>query len=229
METRQNIIEAVKRITESTWRGREHTSNEIVEDIKNFLEEEEERIITENEWEEIIDQFPIVDLSGKIFQVKDTFISKYGAGEEEVEKEKVEVEKEEEKLKEPVQKPSLHTETQEIDRILSSEKSPLEQERKLTRTLREIRKEGIRKVVALYKERFTNPSVPDDKELTSFIKDNNLESKENRRTVIIALQRIVGLDTIRNVFDIIEGKKPFTSKIQLFEKWLKKKKTEPQK
>lgn len=227
METRQNIVEAVKRITESTWRGREHTSDEIVEDIKNFLEEEEEKIITENEWEDIIDQFPIVDLSGKIFQVKDTFINKYGTGEKREEKreEKIEEETKEEE-KEPIEKIPTRTREQDIEDVLTSGKNPLEQERELTGILKKIRKEGIRKVVSLYKERFTSPLPPDDKELISFIKDNNLENKENRRTVIIALQQIVGLDTIRNVFDIMEEKKPFTSKMELFEKWLKRQKSD---
>ena len=36
-EARTHILDAAKRIIDSTWRGREHSVEEIVDDIKNFL------------------------------------------------------------------------------------------------------------------------------------------------------------------------------------------------
>jgi hypothetical protein len=97
----------------------------------------------------------------------------------------------------------------------------------LVNQLRLVRKTGVKKIVTLYRDAFPGVTVaPGDKELVSFIRDNGLEKKDNRRTVIIALQRIVGLEKIRRVFDIIEDKRPFDSKMELFEQWLKKQKSE---
>jgi hypothetical protein len=213
-EIRSHIVEAVKRISESSWRGREHTAEEIAEDVKNFLDEEEEQLITETEWQEILDQFPLMDLSGKIFQIKDSFITKYGYGKE--------VSSPEEAIPEAV--PVDAAQSAEI--TLSTD-DPIIQEQELVNQMRTVRKRGVKKIVSLYQETFPGVSVaPADKELVSFIKDNGLEMKENRRTVIIALQRIVGLDKIRRVFDIIEDKRPFDSKMELFEQWLKRQKSE---
>jgi len=207
---RTNIIDAIKRITESTWRGREHTSPEIVDDIKNFLTEENETILTEIEWQELLEQYPIVDLSGNILKVKDIFTEKYGYGSRE----------DEETLQTDI---AAKPHEAEPTPILSD--NPIVKEQELIEQLREVRKRGVKKIVSLFRESFSNlASMPMDKELIDFIKGNALERKENRRTVIIALERIVGLEKIRKVFDIIEEKRPFDSKMELFEMWLKKQK-----
>jgi hypothetical protein len=208
-EIRPIITDAIKRIVESTWRGREHSVEEIVEDIKNFLDEEEEYIVTENEWQEILDQYPISDLSGKIFQIKDTFVGKHGYGKGEGKKEGIE--------------PGIGDEGREGIRLTSDD--PIIQEQELVEKLREVRKQGVKKIVSLYQERFSHEKgSPTDNQLINFLKENTLERKENRRTVIIALQRIVGLEKIRRVFDIMEDKRPFDSKMELFELWLKRQK-----
>ncbi len=209
---RTNVIDAIKRITESTWRGREHTPPEIVNDIKNFLTEENETVLTEIEWQELLDQFPIVDLSGNIFKVKDIFAEKYGYG-----------------SKEYGGAPQSDTATKPCEAeptpILSD--NPIEKEQELIKQLREVRKQGVKKIISLYNEKFSNlKTSPTDKELIDFIKNNALEKKENRKTIIIALERIVGLEKIRRVFDIIEEKRPFDSKMELFEMWLKKQKNQ---
>jgi hypothetical protein len=212
-EIRSHIVDAVKRISESSWRGREHTAEEIADDVKNFLDEEEEQLITETEWQEILDQFPIMDLSGKVFQIKDSFITKYGYGKETavVEEEAME---------------ATPTQPQAPEITLTSD-DPIVQEQELVNQLRNVRKSGVKKIVTLYQDAFPGVTVaPADKELVSFIKDNGLEKKDNRRTVIIALQRIVGLEKIRRVFDFIEDKRPFDSKMELFEQWLKRQKSE---
>lgn len=211
-EIRTHIVEAVKRISESSWRGREHTAEEIAEDVKNFLDEEEEQLITETEWQEILDQFPIMDLSGKIFQIKDSFISKYGYGKEIAAEPAVE---------------SAPAQAAPSSEITLTSDDPILQEQELVNQLRGVRKMGVKKIVNLYKDAFPGVTVaPGDKELVSFVKDNGLEKPDNRRTVIIALQRIVGLEKIRRVFDIIEDKRPFDSKMELFEQWLKRQKSE---
>lgn len=211
-QIRSHIVEAVKRISESSWRGREHTAEEIADDVKNFLDEEEEQLITETEWQEILDQFPIMDLSGKVFQIKDSFISRYGYG------------KEMPLSEEPVAEAIPARQPGEI--TLTAD-DPIMQEQELVGQLRIIRKTGVKKIVTLYQDAFPGISVaPGDMELVSFIRENGLEKKDNRRTVIIALQRIVGLEKIRRVFDIIEDKRPFDSKMELFEQWLKKQKSE---
>jgi hypothetical protein len=212
-QIRSHIVDAVKRISESSWRGREHTAQEIAEDVKNFLDEEKEDLITETEWQEILDQFPIVDLSGKVFQIKDTFTGKYGYG-----KEKTVTEEsvgESEGVLPPAEKAHFISE------------DPILQEQELVSQLRIIRKAAVKKIVSLYQDAFPSVTVaPGDKELVSFVKDNGLEKPDNRRTVILALQRIVGLEKIRRVFDMIENKRPFDSKMELFEQWLKRQKEE---
>jgi hypothetical protein len=209
---RAHIVDAVKRISESSWRGREHTAEEIAEDVKNFLDEEEDQLITEMEWQEILDQFPIMDLSGKIFQIKDYFIKRYGYGKET-------------ELAEQPEAPLTAEEPQDSAMSLAAD-DPIAQEQILINQLRAIRKQGVKKIVDLYQQAFPSVTVaPGDKELVAFIKDKGLEKKDNRRTVIIALQRIVGLEKIRRVFDIIEDKRPFDSKMELFEQWLKKQKS----
>ncbi len=208
---RPHIVDAVKRISESSWRGREHSAEEIAEDVKNFLDEEEEQLITEMEWQEILDQFPIMDLSGKIFQIKDYFIKRYGYG------------KETELAEQP--EATLAIEEPRDSGMPLTADDPITQEQVLINQLRAIRKEGVKKIVDLYQQAFPGVTVaPGDKELVAFIRDKGLEKKDNRRTVIIALQRIVGLEKIRRVFDIIEDKRPFDSKMELFEQWLKKQK-----
>jgi hypothetical protein len=212
-EIRSHIVDAVKRISESSWRGREHTAEEIADDVKNFLDEEGEHLITETEWQEILDQFPIMDLSGKVFQIKDSFIGKYGYG-----KETPAVEEKAAETAPPEPIPAEITLTAD---------DPILQEQELVNQLRGVRKRGVKKIVTLYQDAFSGVTVaPGDKELVSFIRENGLEKKDNRRTVIIALQRIVGLEKIRRVFDIIEDKRPFDSKMELFEQWLKKQKSE---
>jgi hypothetical protein len=209
-EIRSIITDAIKRIVESTWRGREHSVEEIVDDIKNFLDEEDEYIITENEWQEILDQYPISDLSGKIFQIKDTFVGKHGYGKGEGIKETVEI---------AVDKGG--------EGIRFTTDDPIIQEQELVDTLRKVRKQGVKKIVTLYQDTFSREKgSPTDNQLINFLKENTLEKKENRRTVIIALQRIVGLEKIRRVFDIMEDKRPFDSKMELFELWLKRQKNE---
>ena len=211
-KTRIIIIDAIKRIIESSWRGREHTAEEIVYDIKDFLNEENEYSITEEEWHEILDQYPISDLSDKIFQIKDTFVNKYGYGERK-------------EIKEVVKEGVPEEEKKEAEEIRVSAEDPIIQEQELTKQLREIRKQGINKIVSLFQETFTKESGQlTDIQLISFINANSLGDKENKRTVIIALQSIVGLERILRVFDIIEEKKPFDSKMELFESWLKKQK-----
>ncbi|MCK4575334.1 hypothetical protein KAU34_02895 [candidate division WOR-3 bacterium] len=211
-ETRIIIIDAIKRIIESSWRGREHTAEEIVYDIKDFLNEENEYSITEEEWHEILDQYPISDLSDKIFQIKDTFVNKYGYGERK-------------EIKEVVKEGVPEEEKKEAEEIRVSAEDPIIQEQELSKQLREIRKQGINKIVSLFQETFTKESGQlTDIQLISFINANSLGEKENKRTVIIALQSIVGLERILRVFDIIEEKKPFDSKMELFESWLKKQK-----
>ncbi len=212
-EIRAHITEAVKSIADSSWRGREHTAEEIAHDIKNFLDEEEEDIITETEWQEIFDLFPIMDLSGKIFQIKDSFVNEYGYGKEKIVAETATT--------------APETEVDSPEKILLKSSDPIIQEQELVKQLREIRKSGVKRIVELYQEVFPNSVVaPSDKELIDFIKNKMLALKDNRRTVIIALQRIVGLEKIRRVFDILEEKRPFDSKMELFEQWLKKQKTE---
>jgi len=207
-EIRTYIVDAIKRITESTWRGREHTEEEIVQDIKNFLQEEEEENITKIEWEAILDQFPIGDLSGKFFQIKDSFIEKFGYGNKASATQTPEKEIKEEK---------------EI--IYKTTKDPLEQEKKLIEQHKEIRKRGIDKVTKLYNDVFRNrQTIPENNEIIDFIKNNSLEAKENRRTVIIALSEVIGLEKIRRIFDIIEKRGPYESKRELFEMWVKKQK-----
>ncbi len=211
-EIRSHIVDAVKKISESSWRGREHTAEEIAGDVKNFLDEEEEYLITETEWQEILDQFPLMDLSGKVFQIKDNFISKYGYGKETV------------VVEEPMVEATPGQVPQAAEITLTTN-DPILQEQELVSQLRNVRKAGVKKIVVLYQNAFPGVTVaPSDKDLVSFIKDNALEKKDNRRTVVIALQRIVGLDKIRRVFDIIEDKRPFDSKMELFEQWLKKQK-----
>lgn len=213
-EIRTHIVEAVKRISESSWRGREHTAEEIAEDVKNFLDEEEEQLITETEWQEILDQFPIMDLSGKVFQIKDSFIGKYGYG------------KETPAAAEPAVAAAPAQAAQSSEITVTSD-DPILQEQELVNQLRAVRKMGVKKIVNLYQDAFRGVTVaPGDMELVSFVKENELEKPDNRRTVIIALQRIVGLEKIRRVFDIIEDKRPFDSKMELFEQWLKKQKNE---
>jgi hypothetical protein len=211
---RSHIVAAVKRISESSWRGREHTAEEIAEDVKNFLDEEEEQLITETEWQEILDQFPIMDLSGKVFQIKDCFINRYGYG-----KETPASAEQPREVSAPQIEPSAE--------MIPAVDDPIIQEQALVNQLRNIRKQGVKKIVELYQQAFPGVTVaPGDKELVSFIRDNELEKKDNRRTVIVALQRIVGLEKIRRVFDVIEDKRPFDSKMELFEQWLKKQKGE---
>jgi hypothetical protein len=212
---RPHIVDAVKRISESSWRGREHTAEEVADDVKNFLDEEGEQLITEMEWQEILDQFPIMDLSGKIFQIKDYFIKRYGYGKE------VEIT---EPLSTTV---TAAVEGPQVTETVPPTDDPITQEQILISQLRAVRKEGVKKIVELYQQAFPGVTVaPGDKELVAFVKDKGLEEKDNRRTVIIALQRIVGLEKIRRVFDIIEDKRPFDSKMELFEQWLKKQKNE---
>ncbi len=202
-EARTHILDAAKRIIDSTWRGREHSVEEIVDDIKNFLDEENERIVTEQEWQGILDQFPIVDLSGKILQIRDTFIKKYG-----------------------IEKGIQKDEKKETEDILLISDDPLEQEQKLIKHLQAIRKKGVKKIVTQYEKMFHNASNrPTDVELIDFIRKNSLERKENRKTVIIALSRIVGSERILRIFDTIEEKRPFDSKRAFFDSWLKKQKS----
>lgn len=209
-EIRSIITDAIKRIVESTWRGREHEVDEVVDDIKNFLVEEEEHMVTEYEWQEILDQYPISDLSSKIFQIKDTFVSKHGYGKEE-------------QIKEGVEPDAIDVKQPEGIRLTSDD--PIIQEQELVDQLREIRKQGVKKIVSLYQDTFSKEKgSPTDNQLINFVKENSLEKKENKRTVIIALQRIVGLEKIRRVFDILENKRPFDSKMELFELWLKRQK-----
>ncbi len=179
-EIRTHITEAVKSIADSSWRGREHTAEEIANDIKNFLDEEEEDIITETEWQEIFDLFPIMDLSGKIFQIKDSFVNAYGYGKEKIAAETTTT--------------APETEVDSPEKILSKSSDPIIQEQELVKQLREIRKSGVKRIVELYQEVFPiSATAPSDKELINFVKNKSLALKDNRRTVIIALQRIVGL------------------------------------
>ncbi len=201
-ETRIPIVDAVKRIVESTWRGREHTAEEVVTDIRNFLQEENEENITEIEWQEILDKFPIVNLSGRIFQIKDIFISEYGKGES---------------IQELVK--------EEKKEVYVTSDDPIEQEQELIQQLRTIRKRGVKKIVSLYKEMFSDTSYsPTENELLDFIKKNTLERRENRKTVIIALSRIVGSERILGIFNLIDEEEPIDSKQKRFELWVQKQK-----
>lgn len=194
------IVDAAKRIIKSTFRGREHTVEEMVDDIKTFLDEEKEGIITEMEWQEILDQFSLVDLSRKVFQIKEVFIKKYG--------EKEEIQKD---VKE--EKEEIHITTHD----------PIEQEQKLLKHLQTTRKRGVKKIVFLYKDMFTNVShSPTDEELIDFISKNSLEKKENRKTVLIALSRIEGAERILKIFDTIEEKIPYDKKRKMFDIWVKR-------
>lgn len=199
-ELRTYIVDAAKRIIKSTFRGREHTVEEMVDDIKTFLDEEKEGIITEMEWQEILDQFSLVDLSRKVFQIKEVFIKKYG--------EKEEIQKD---VKE--EKEEIHITTHD----------PIEQEQKLLKHLQTTRKRGVKKIVFLYKDMFTNVShSPTDEELIDFISKNSLEKKENRKTVLIALSRIEGAERILKIFDTIEEKIPYDKKRKMFDIWVKR-------
>ena len=201
-ETRIPIVDAVKRIVESTWRGREHTAEEVATDISNFLQEENEENITEIEWQEILDKFPIVNLSGRIFQIKDIFISEYGKGES---------------IQELVK--------EEKKEVYVTSDDPIEQEQKLIQQLRTIRKRGVKKIISLYKEMFSDTSYsPTENELLDFIKKNTLERRENRKTVIIALSRIVGSERILGIFNLIDEEEPIDSKQKRFELWVQKQK-----
>lgn len=206
-ETRIPIVDAVKRIVESTWRGREHTAEEVVTDIRNFLQEENEENITEIEWQEILDKFPIVNLSGRIFQIKDIFISEYGKGES---------------IQELVK--------EEKKEVYVTSDDPIEQEQELIQQLRTIRKRGVKKIVSLYKEMFSNTSYsPTENELLDFIKKNTLERRENRKTVIIALSRIVGSEMILAIFNLIDEEEPIDSRQKRFELWVQKQKEQMRK
>ncbi|TET77788.1 MAG: hypothetical protein E3J41_06150 [Candidatus Cloacimonadota bacterium] len=197
---RTYIVDAAKRIIKSTFRGREHTVEEMVDDIKTFLDEEKEGIITEMEWQEILDQFSLVDLSRKVFQIKEVFIKKYG--------EKEEIQKD---VKE--EKEEIHITTHD----------PIEQEQKLLKHLQATRKRSVKKIVFLYKDMFTNVShSPTDEELIDFISKNSLEKKENRKTVLIALSRIVGAKRILKIFDTIEEKIPYDKKRKNFDIWVQR-------
>ena len=197
---RTYIVDAAKRIIKSTFRGREHTVEEMVDDIKTFLDEEKEGIITEMEWQEILDQFSLVDLSRKVFQIKEVFIKKYG--------EKEEIQKD---VKE--EKEEIHITTHD----------PIKQEQKLLKHLQTTRKRGVKKIVFLYKDMFTNVShSPTDEELIDFISKNSLEKKENRKTVLIALSRIVGAERILKIFDTIEEKIPYDKKQKNFDIWVQR-------
>jgi len=197
---RTYIVDAAKRIIKSTFRGREHTVEEMVDDIKTFLDEEKEGIITEMEWQEILDQFSLVDLSRKVFQIKEVFIKKYG--------EKEEIQKD---VKE--EKEEIHITTHD----------PIKQEQKLLKHLQTTRKRGVKKIVFLYKDMFTNVShSPTDEELIDFISKNSLEKKENRKTVLIALSRIVGAKRILKIFDTIEEKIPYDKKRKNFDIWVQR-------
>ncbi|MBA7597311.1 hypothetical protein ES703_04313 [subsurface metagenome] len=199
-ELRTYIVDAAKRIIKSTFRGREHTVEEMVDDIKTFLDEEKEGIITEMEWQEILDQFSLVDLSRKVFQIKEVFIKKYG--------EKEEIQKD---VKE--EKEEIHITTHD----------PIKQEQKLLKHLQTTRKRGVKKIVFLYKDMFTNVShSPTDEELIDFISKNSLEKKENRKTVLIALSRIVGAKRILKIFDTIEEKIPYDKKRKNFDIWVQR-------
>ncbi len=199
-ETRTYIVDAAKRIIKSTFRGREHTVEEMVDDIKTFLDEEKEGIITEMEWQEILDQFSLVDLSRKVFQIKEVFIKKYG--------EKEEIQKD---VKE--EKEEIHITTHD----------PIKQEQKLLKHLQTTRKRGVKKIVFLYKDMFTTVShSPTDEELIDFISKNSLEKKENRKTVLIALSRIVGAGRILKIFDTIEEKIPYDKKQKNFDIWVQR-------
>lgn len=199
-ELRTYIVDAAKRIIKSTFRGREHTVEEMVDDIKTFLDEEKEGIITEMEWQEILDQFSLVDLSRKVFQIKEVFIKKYG--------EKEEIQKD---VKE--EKEEIHITTHD----------PIEQEQKLLKHLQTTRKRGVKKIIFLYKDMFTNVShSPTDEELIDFISKNSLEKKENRKTVLIALSRIEGAERILKIFDTIEEKIPYDKKRKMFDIWVKR-------
>lgn len=206
-ETRIYIVDAVKRIVESTWRGREHTVEEVITDIRNFLQEENEENITEIEWQEILDKFPIVNLSGRIFQIKDIFISEYGKGES---------------IQELVK--------EEKKEVYVTSDDPIEQEQELIQQLRTIRKRGVKRIVSFYKEMFSDTSYsPTEDELLDFIKKNTLERRENRKTVIIALSRIVGTERILGIFNLIDEGEPIDSKQKRFELWLQKQKKQMQK
>ncbi|MCK4396643.1 hypothetical protein KAW96_08630 [candidate division WOR-3 bacterium] len=199
-ELRTYIVDAAKRIIKSTFRGREHTVEEMVDDIKTFLDEEKEEIITEMEWQEILDQFSLVDLSRKVFQIKEVFIKKYG--------EKEEIQKD---VKE--EKEEIHITTHD----------PIKQEQKLLKHLQATRKRSVKKIVFLYKDMFTNvPHSPTDEELIDFISKNSLEKKENRKTVLIALSRIVGAERILKIFDTIEEKIPYDKKRKNFDIWVQR-------
>ncbi len=199
-ELRTYIVDAAKRIIKSTFRGREHTVEEMVDDIKTFLDEEKEGIITEMEWQEILDQFSLVDLSRKVFQIKEVFIKKYG--------EKEEIQKD---VKE--EKEEIHITTHD----------PIKQEQKLLKHLQTTRKRGVKKIVFLYKDMFTTVShSPTDEELIDFISKNSLEKKENRKTVLIALSRIEGAERILKIFDTIEEKIPYDKKRKMFDIWVKR-------
>lgn len=199
-ELRTYIVDAAKRIIKSTFRGREHTVEEMVNDIKTFLDEEKEGIITEMEWQEILDQFSLVDLSRKVFQIKEVFIKKYGE-------------------KEEIQK-DVKEEKEEIHITIHD---PIEQEQKLLKHLQATRKRSVKKIVFLYKDMFTNVShSPTDEELIDFISKNSLGKKENRKTVLIALSRIVGAKRILKIFDTIEEKIPYDKKRKMFDIWVKR-------
>ena len=197
-EIRTYVVDTAKRIIKSTFRGREHTVEEMVDDIKIFLDEEKEGIITEMEWQEILDQFSIVDLSRKVFQIKEVFTKKHG--------EKKDVQKDIQEEKE-----EIHISTHD----------PIEQEQELMQQLRATKKRGVKKIVFLYKDMFTNAShSPTDEELIDFISKNSLEKRENRRTVLIALSRIVGAERILKIFDTIEEKSPYDDKRKHFDMWV---------
>ncbi|MCK4235361.1 hypothetical protein KAX75_13100 [candidate division WOR-3 bacterium] len=197
-EIRNYIVEAARRIIKSTWRGRDHTVEEMVDDLKSFLDEENEEIITEIEWQEILDRFSIVDLSKRVFQVKNVFIKMYG--------EKVSVEKD-------VQEKNAEIHITTLD--------PIEQEQELMQYIRETRKRCVKKIVSLYKKKIENSThSPTNEELIDFIKKNSLGKKENRRTVLMALSHTIGAKKILKIFETIDNRKPFDDKRKLFDIWV---------
>lgn len=203
---RTHIVDAVKRITESTWRGREHTAEEVVGDIKNYLDEEKEENITGEEWQAILEKFPVGELSSKILKVKSIYKKRYGEN--------------------ILVKQKYYNSEEKIEDVSDVEQDLLAVERKLIHCLRELRKNAVEKIITLYKKRFGNISyLPSDEDVKNFIREKRFDNKDNRRTVIIALGQILGLERTRKIFDEIDEKKPFESKMQLFERWLKKQKS----
>ena len=203
---RTHIVDAVKRITESTWRGREHTAEEVVGDIKNYLDEEKEENITGEEWQAILEKFPVGELSSKILKVKSIYKKRYGEN--------------------ILVKQKHYNSEEKIEDVSDVEQDLLAVERKLIHRLRELRKNAVEKIITLYKKRFGNISyLPSDEDVKNFIREKRFDNKDNRRTVIIALGQILGLERTRKIFDEIDEKKPFESKMQLFERWLKKQKS----